>query len=40
MTGRSAMTVPTIFGRPIVHVGYSVDSIEQAVEFFDGKPEE
>ena len=27
------MQMPTIFGRPIVHVGYSVDSIEQAVEF-------
>jgi catechol 2,3-dioxygenase-like lactoylglutathione lyase family enzyme len=27
------MQVPTIFGRPIVHVGYSVDSIEQAVDF-------
>jgi methylmalonyl-CoA/ethylmalonyl-CoA epimerase len=25
--------VPTIFGRPLVHVGYSVDSIEKAVEF-------
>ncbi len=27
------MHVPTIFGRPIVHVGYSVDSIEEAVDF-------
>src|ERR1700756_5575144 len=27
------MQVPTNFGRPIVHVGYSVDSIEHAVDF-------
>ncbi len=25
---------PTIFGRPIVHIGYSVENIQQAVEFF------
>ena len=27
------MQVPMIFGRPIVHVGYSVDSIERAIDF-------
>lgn len=25
--------VPTIFGRPIVHIGYSVESIPEAVDF-------
>jgi catechol 2,3-dioxygenase-like lactoylglutathione lyase family enzyme len=28
--------VPTIFGRPLVHIGYSVDNIEKAVEFLAG----
>jgi methylmalonyl-CoA/ethylmalonyl-CoA epimerase len=27
------MQTPTILGRPIVHIGYSVDDIEQAVAF-------
>jgi methylmalonyl-CoA/ethylmalonyl-CoA epimerase len=27
------MHVPTIFGRPILHIGYSVDDLEQAVDF-------
>jgi hypothetical protein len=27
------LQAPTIFGRPVVHIGYSVDDIEQAVTF-------